>query len=426
MNHLFITIALILVMAQVSMSHAGADPEIMDRLYDDYGLEVSGFFEVRQGWRIKDDPHEKGRSISEARGQMQLERDMDWGLLQVKGDMVGDLVLEKAHARFREFNIAFSPLDDLDMKLGRQTLTWGTGDLLFINDLFPKDWVSFFIGRDDEYLKAPSDAVKTSFFSKVANIDFVYSPVFNGSDYIDGSRLSYWNAVTERISGQDFIFHDHDRNSFFNESEFALRIYKTINSMEFALYGYRGYWKTPEGFDAVAMKLFYPPLQAYGTTVRASLLGGIGSLEAGYYDSMDDPGGDDAFIRNSEFRLLTGFERELAMDLTGGFQYYLEWMSDYEQYEKGVAREFQKDEFRHVLTLRLTKLLMNQNLKLSFFAFYSPSDEDAYLRPNIRFKVTDAWTMDLGSNLFLGEHDHSFFGQFRNNSNVYLGVRYGF
>ncbi|MFW6031595.1 MAG: hypothetical protein ACOC9T_03300, partial [Myxococcota bacterium] len=32
----------------------------------------------------------------------------------------------------------------------------GTGDLVFLNDLFPKDWRSFLLGRDLDYLKAPS------------------------------------------------------------------------------------------------------------------------------------------------------------------------------------------------------------------------------------------------------------------------------
>ncbi len=64
----------------------------------------------------------------------------------------------------REASLVFSPSADTDVKVGRQILTWGTGDLVFINDLFPKDWVSFFIGRDVEYLKAPSDALKVSAF----------------------------------------------------------------------------------------------------------------------------------------------------------------------------------------------------------------------------------------------------------------------
>ena len=36
-----------------------------------------------------------------------------------------------------------------DLKIGQQVLTWGTGDYVFLNDLFPKDYQSFFSGRDD-------------------------------------------------------------------------------------------------------------------------------------------------------------------------------------------------------------------------------------------------------------------------------------
>jgi len=60
----------------------------------------------------------------------------------------------------REASMSLRPTDDLDVRLGRQILTWGTGDLVFINDLFPKDWNAFILGRDEDYLKAPSDAFR--------------------------------------------------------------------------------------------------------------------------------------------------------------------------------------------------------------------------------------------------------------------------
>ncbi len=44
-----------------------------------------------------------------------------------------------------------------------------------------------------------------------------------------------------------------------------------------------------------------------------------------------------------------------------------------------------RDHFRHLTTVRLTKLLMNQNLWLSLFTYYSPSDKDAHLRPNVNY-----------------------------------------
>ena len=85
-----------------------------------------------------------------------------------------------------------------------------------------------------------------------------------------------------------------------------------------------------------------------------------------------------------------------------------------------------KDEFRHVLTLRLTQMLMNQNLKLSFFTFYSPSDADGYARPKIQYKINDYWTAEIGGNIFFGEEDYTFFGQFKDNTNAYAAVRFNF
>ena len=100
-----------------------------------------------------------------------------------------DLEHGKGWLDLREANIEFSPADFMDVKLGRQILTWGTGDLLFINDMFSKDWNSFFIGRDEEYLKAPSDAIKSSFFSSAINVDLVITPHFDADRYIDGERV---------------------------------------------------------------------------------------------------------------------------------------------------------------------------------------------------------------------------------------------
>lgn len=315
-------ILLFILMPLVWEGFSIADTEgalsIGDQLYEKYEIELNGFIEGRQGWRLQNDPHQKDASISEIRLQLDLTRDADWGIVKLKGDIIGDRVEEKVYGEIREVNILLSPLDYLDLKVGRQTLTWGTGDLLFVNDLFPKDWKSFFIGRDDEYLKAPSDAIKGSIFTDWVNIDLIYTPLFNGSQYIDGTRLSYWNPILGRTAGRDFIFEDQERDSIFQDSETAARLSKNMDGLELAFYGYYGFWKTPEGLDAERVKLFYPELSVYGASIREALLGGIGNFEIGYYDSRDDRDGGDPLIRNSEFRMMAGFERELAPDLTGG------------------------------------------------------------------------------------------------------------
>ena len=67
-----------------------------------------------------------------------------------------------------------------------------------------------------------------------------------------------------------------------------------------------------------------------------------------------------------------------------------------------------------------------QTLELSLVAFYSPSDEDAYLGPQVAYKVTDRWTVAAGANIFLGRKDSTPFGQLDANDNLYLRLRYSF
>ncbi len=418
-----------ITLSSVALNHAAPLDALKDNMYDNYGVDLTGFIESRAGWRLQDDEYQRDISLAEIRLQLEIGKDLGWGQLTVKGDLAADDVVHETRGELRDLNLLFSPLDIMDVKIGRQVLTWGTGDLLFINDLFPKDWKSFFIGRDDEYLKAPSDAVKMSLFFDAFNLDLVYIPVFNNSEYIDGERISYWNSLLGRTAGRDFIFADEERNRFGNDSEFSARLSRNINSKELALYTYSGFWKTPEGLngDMITPRLIYPRLTVYGTSLRSALWGGIGNIEIGYYDSRQDRSGEDGLIRNSEFRLLTGFERELGHNLTGAFQYYLEWMEDHNEYSRSLPTGSpEKDERRNVLTLRLTKLLMNQNLRLSLFAYYSPTDKDAYLRPKVHYKISDQWAVDAGGNIFIGSDDYTFFGQFEDNTNAYAGVRYNF
>lgn len=194
-----------------------------------------------------------------------------------------------------------------------------------------------------------------------------------------------------------------------------------------AAYGYSGFWKSPAGQDFFSGLAIFPSLSVYGASMRGKFSRGIANLELAYYDSRDDRDGDNPFLRNSEMRTLLGYEQEVYPDFTVGLQYYLEYMMDYNNYLANLPQGLkERDEDRHVITLRLTRLLMSQNLKLSLFIYYSPSDQDAYLRPLIHYKVDDHWAAEAGGNLFMGADDHTFFGQFEKNSNIYTGLRFNF
>jgi hypothetical protein len=420
---LILCVTFLTIPAKVTASDENSKESFFSKLPE---IEIHGFYEMRAGYRLRKDKYEKDMSIMENRLQLDLFSYPDWGDIKFKGDIYGDLVEEQGKFDMREANVFLRPLDFMDVKVGRQILTWGTGDLVFINDLFPKDWQSFFIGRDTEYLKAPSDALKVSLFSDLANLDIAYTPQFDPDRFINGSRISYWNSNLGWLAGKDAIVHTNKPNSWFRDYEIAARLYKNIKNYEFALYGYRGYWKSPAGQDPTMSQAIFPDLNVYGASVRGAIGKGIGNIEIGYYESADDLSGKNNFIDNSQMRYLVGYTQEIAKDFTAGLQYYIEQMLDYSRYKNNFVSGPAKDRDRHLLTLRLTKLLMNQNLQCSLFTYYSPTDKDAYMRPNINYKVDDNVALEIGGNIFFGDYPSTFFGQFQNNTNIYVGVRYSF
>lgn len=397
----------------------------------DFSWDFRGFAEGHVGAWTQDNPVDADLPVAEARVQLNFSAHYKRLSAQATFDVVGDpfavdqfpdLRDGRGVIDLRELWLS-APLGDwADVKAGRQIATWGTGDYLFINDLFPKDWRSFFLGRDDDYLKAPMDALRVNFYTDIVNLDVVYTPFFAYDRFVDGERLSYYDARRGAIAGEGSEVNP-DRPG---GGEVAARAHRLVGDIELAAYFYHGYWKSPAGQSPAGQPTF-PELTVAGASARKPLWGGIANAEFGYYHSGDDPGGDNPLVNNSEFRGLLGFERELAQEFTGSLQWYVEHMIDYDRYRGGLpAGAPERDETRHLLTLRLTKLLMMQNLELSLFTFYSPTDNDAYLRPSVSYKINDQWEATLGGNFFLGQDEFTFFSQFQDNSNVYATIRYNF
>ncbi|MDT8449649.1 MAG: hypothetical protein RQ847_05680 [Wenzhouxiangellaceae bacterium] len=401
-----------------------------------FASSLTGFWDTRAGVRLRENPDQRATSLGETR--LQLSRDQYAGaaLIRLTADFVYDDVaagheLQPEQGRgwmdLREAYAGGTLGDHADLRAGRQILTWGVGDLLFLNDLFPKDWNSFFTGRDVEYLKAPSDAVKLALFSDWANLDIVYTPKFDPDRFLDNRRLSLFDPRSGRLIGRHDSFRPSRPSGWFDDDEWAFRLHRTVGGWEAAAYGYRGFWKSPAGFDPVSGRPLFPELSASGGSLRGPVHTGIVSLETSWYRSRDDLAGANPFLPNSQFRFLAGYEQELVPDLMLGGQYYLERTLDFDALTRNLPEGFSApDENRHLLTVRLTLLTHGQYVTWSLFTFASPSDEDAYLRGLWSWKATDAWTLSAGFNLFEGTERSTFFGQFEDNTNAYLAVRYGF
>ncbi len=398
-------------------------------------LQWSVFAEVRGGGRVVADRYERQVSIAEARTQLDLTQSFrPWSTsLRLVVDAIADPLAEEhlpeletgqGAIDLRTASVTFSPSEWIDVRLGRQILTWGTGDLLFINDLFPKDWLAFLIGRDVDYLKAPSDAAKLSLFTPLFDLDVVLTPVFDADRLPLRHRLSSYDPTLGRIAGEETPLSPDRPMRLVQDGELAARLHQNIGTWEVAAYGYRGFWKSPAGFDVASATATFPALAVYGASLRGPVLAGIAHAEAGYFDSFDDRQGTDPSVRNSEFRALAGYELNLGQHVTVGAQYYLEAIRHFNRHDTSVGGALESP-YRHVVTTRLHVRALADRLNLSMFAFASPTDVDGYLRPTISYAWSDQWTTSTGANLFFGRDDHTFFGQLRGNSNVYAAIRFG-
>ena len=394
---------------------------------DDLPFDLHGFVEGGLGIRTQNDPNQHhDANYAELRFQLEASKTLDEAEFKFRLDLFRDEALHEFNADLREAHVFLTPSDIVDLKIGRQILTWGTGDLIFLNDLFPKDFQSFFIGREESYLKAPSNSIKTSFFLDAINIDLVWSPLFNSDRFVNGERLSFFNPFLGRKTGELEELSSREPETLFKDSEIHLRAFKNVKGYEWALYGYYGFFKNPGGFN-LAGEATFPRLAVYGGSVRGNVLKGIGNVEIAYYDSLKDRAGTNPSINNSQFRFLMGYTQELFPDFNIGVQYYLEHMMHHSRFMRNLPTgSFAQDENRHTFTVRLTQLLLQQNLRLSLFTFYVPSDGEAYLRPIAHYKVSDAWSATVGANIFTGDGQSTFFGQLEDNSNVYARVRYSY
>lgn len=384
-------------------------------------LPFNGFLEYSVGGRVvSDDTAPDDILLNEVRFQLDLLHDTDAASMEFRADFVQDRVEEDSYIDIREAFILLTPASSIDLKVGAQVLTWGTGDFIFLNDLFPKDWQSFFIGRDDEYLKKPAGAVRATWYGDAVNLDLIWMPVFVSDNFISGERLSYWDSGLGSIIGPaDGVLDPIEPEERWANSQWAARIFGNFGSLEADLYGYVGNYGRPVGFDSGISRAFFPELRSLGASVRGALLGGVGNAEFALYGSLDDPDGNDPLITNSQYRALIGFSHDLARNQTFGIQGYVEHILD-------LPDSSAIDDERWWITLRYTGLFMQQNLILSWFSFYSPNEEDAYLMPRITYKISDEVMTTLGGNIFLGKEPGTFFGQFEDNTNVYANLKYSF
>ena len=385
-------------------------------------ITLSGFLQQDTAFNTEgQNPDGRHYKWLEERAQIKLDATGDAWRLLAKGDLAYDHLGRQNESELREGYIDYTG-GNWDLRLGRQVITWGLGDLVFVNDFFPKDHEALFAGRPLEYLKRGVDAVKLGAYPEFASFELVLAPGFRESRIPDAHRFWLYDPMPTVVNRETVKP---------GQGDIGLRAYRDVAGYDAALYLYRGFQRTPsmrpDSMTAPAkITYFYPKLSVYGASLSGRAGEGVLSLEAAYYDSREDRAGSDFAVPNSQTRLLAGYQIQPMEDVSLGFQYYAETMHDYGAYLAALPSGFPVDKrWSHTVTTRLTQFFLHQTLRLSAYASYNASNGDHFVNPELRYSFTDRVWGAVGANFFGGK-PWGQFGQLARDDNVYLQARYEF
>src|SRR4030067_2038503 len=149
-----------------------------------YALDFHGFLQGNYSYRTSDThcsgaaPCDKYWLLIEERVQLRPSYEDSSGIFAAKAklDFFHDASVDgdfDMDVREGYFTLQGS---SSDAKIGRQIVTWGRGDLVFINDVFPKAWTAFITGMPIEYLKKGIDGAKLGLYSNAVNGELIIIP----------------------------------------------------------------------------------------------------------------------------------------------------------------------------------------------------------------------------------------------------------
>lgn len=417
-------------------------------------LELLGFIQVEQAHHVGDDGvNTRDIVLNNVRARLKTSLQGDSSKAYLKVDFLLDEVRNTSEVDLREARVLWTPITWLDVSAGVQVSTWGVGDMVFINDLFPKNWVANFTGQDLEFLKEPANSLRTSVYAGPLTWDVVYTPEFSPDVTPTGCRFAVFDPMQgTRVANPDACenppqLRPLDRGQS-RDGEVATRFMTRAGPIQLALYGYRGFWKSPRGLlwidpetgapvlgmpdpNTHSLMPFHPRLEAYGVSAEGQLGPGIVALEGGYYDSLEDPEGTDPLIENSVTKGLLGYRMDFTASFSAGVQVMTEVMDDYEAYRENLLPDSPvepAEEQRDTYTLRLTYKAQQDTLLLHFFGYHRPDDRDGFYKTWFAKRVDNNLEVAAGANVFAGAEgfENRDFGMLADDDNAFLRFTYNF
>jgi hypothetical protein len=333
----------------------------------------------------------------------------------LRAEAFRDHASSNAGASLREATVDWTPGKTLNLKAGRQVVTWGVSEYLYVNDIFPKNYDVFFTGRGIDRMKEPVDGARLTWGTAAAEFEAVVargkSDRIPSPERFDATALA---ASAVPVGGEE-------------GTDAAIKLSTQRDGWDIAAYA--GSFRSREHryfLDAGGLWSDRPRLQHLGMSVSGNSASGVVWVEAALRRSGHDRSAVvSRHFLGSSFKLIAGYSREVGVDVTASGQLQLEAATERQRYLASLAPGvLPLPRVVATLHMRLQGRFVNQTVG-SGVQLFAGSEGDTHLNPFASWSPADGWTLEAGAHVFNGKPETRY-GAFRNDSNLYVLARNSF
>jgi hypothetical protein len=300
--------------------------------------------------------------------------------------------------------------------------------------LNPTDY-SDILDTEDETIGILS--VNAKFYLGDWQIQGVFSPTFQASilpSYSSRWQQEYPSFIT--YNGVDlpaqFRWQEVDiPGNKFRDSQFAFKISKNANNVDFSFSYYNGLNDIPDIYSAIEPVVNDTISIAISQNYyKHQVIGVDFSCTSGKYVFK----GEGAFFmpdkihgNNPYFQYILGFDRTFS-NVVGDKNLFviLQWI--HELKDKDV--EYGGTDFNHLFQKNImsrVEMELNRDMKLSLQLVYALKYEDFYIKPEFRYNISDGLNLNLSMDILGGNRSkNGLFASYFDNDRIQIKLKYNF
>ncbi|PIE70696.1 MAG: hypothetical protein CSA22_06765 [Deltaproteobacteria bacterium] len=385
---------------------------------------VSGWMDAIQSMRLRS-PNDS--LTSRARLRLKLTADMDWvyGFVSADGEKNWKISSEsgaKLHEAWVE-HVA----DTWDLRIGKQIIIWGRADGVQITDMItPPDYTES-ITRDLDEIRMPVSAARLRLLGEHFDTMLIWLPFFEAAVQPEGDNP--WAVAPIFPENMDISSAPVDEPSTaFENGEIALKISSYLSGLDLAASIFHTWDDFPTMHRRVSLSgeqtrvVFSPKhhrLTVFGLEGSRPWSDYVFRFEIAYYTG-----------RYYEPARLAGkpCKKDAAKWLCGiDWSPGNDWMVMTQvigDHVFGDTDLLARNKDPYIATLNISKKLLNQTLTLANMVYWQMDAGEIFDRFKLTYDLNDAVALFAGVDLFSG--DDGTFGQYEENSQAWVKVKYSF